>query len=184
MKESLMEKSVTFRDLIKERGLPVPKNLTDIDTFLVSKQCILQKDATGDKQLIGFANAYSEAKDFALNKENLDSLTAEKIEDLVLDWGEMIEEQNKTGYRTTPVYFADFSHAVDASLVPGSLQTIYKLFLEGFMDPVEFYTQFEKIHPFKDGNGRVGDLLWKLAVTKTTGKWPDDVPPDVFAKKE
>ena len=52
------------------------------------------------------------------------------------------------------------------------------------LTPEEVYVEFEKIHPFEDGNGRVGDLLWKIAMARTTGKWPEELPPDVFGEQK
>jgi hypothetical protein len=31
---------------------------------------------------------------------------------------------------------------------------------EGFLDATEAYREFEEIHPFRDGNGRVGNILY------------------------
>jgi len=124
--------------------------------------------------------AYKEAKDFSDNIEEFNALDREQIEDLILRWAAVIDPRNKKGYRKVPVTFANGAHGVQPRQVPRAMQSFSRFYANKVMEPVEAFTGFETIHLFEDGNGRLGDLLWKLAMTQQTGKWPEELPPDVF----
>ncbi len=53
-------------------------------------------------------------------------------------------------------------------------------FLDDRLSPPDLYREFERIHPFVDGNGRVGDLLWKIATHRKTDAWPEQLPSEAF----
>jgi Fic family protein len=44
--------------------------------------------------------------------------------------------------------------------------------------PDELFYEFEATHPFNDGNGRVGHLMWALAIVRGGGTWPIILPPE------
>lgn len=172
-----------------ESGPDYPDNLTERDIQLVIEQCKIQS-ATSIEQIEGFALAYSRAKQIALDKERLEQLGTSEIENFILEWGALIEKRNQKGFRQTPVTFQDGSRALDHSKIPQAIKGFcegFKAFLE---DPTEdqrlntvlLYTEFERIHPLEDGNGRVGDLLWKVLETRKTGNWPEQLPPNVFGE--
>lgn len=165
----------------KERNVEIhyPDGLTQTDIGLIKKQCELQH-ATSKEQLEGFARAYKKAKDLASNPEQLSSLSAEQLENLILELAELTETRNQKGYRRVPVTFASGGSALNPDVIPRAIESFCAAYAEKLMDPVKAYTEFERIHPFEDGNGRVGDLLWKLAIARETGTWPEELPPDVF----
>lgn len=154
-----------------------PEELTDRDVKLIRKQCELQ-NAISREQILGFARAYREAKVLVADRAQLKGLTPERVTDLILEWAVMIESRNTNGIRTTTVRLPRGT-IIDPP-TPEQMVRFVEFYARGDFTPLEAYVEFEKIHPFEDGNGRLGDLLWKMAVTRETGNWPEELPPDVF----
>ncbi len=157
-----------------------PEGLTEKDIALINEQCEFQS-ALALEQIEGFARAYKIAKEEIADVDRFRSYDAKKIEELILHLAEVIEKRNEKGYRQTPAVFRDGSSGIDWQSIPRSVQVFCEAFAEKRMEPLEAYKRFEEIHPFEDGNGRVGDLLWKMAMTEKTGKWPEELPPDIFS---
>lgn len=166
-------------EILRNTKAEFPDSLNQRDKELVVEQCIHQS-ATSTEQIMGFARCYAEAKELALDNGRLAVLNAEQLGDLILRWAEIIEERNRKGFRTTPVRFANMSTALSADAIPQAMRNFCEAYAEARFTPVEAYTEFQKIHPLEDGNGRLGDLLWKIATTREVGAWPEELPPKVF----
>jgi hypothetical protein len=91
-------------------------------------------------------------------------------------------KHNSNGYRKVPVRFTATEFAVAPALVPQAMSGFCWAYARGVLEADEAFEELEKIHPFYDGNGRVGDLFWKMAVTRESGKWPEELPPDIFGE--
>jgi len=168
---------------LENQGIELPEDLNEIDKQLIVKQCELQK-ATKKEDIEGFAQAYKQAKDLALDEKKLESMSDEDILDLIFELAEKTDKVNEKGVRTVPVRFANMNQALPPDQIERALTVFSKFYAAGEFEPIEAYTEFEKIHPFVDGNGRVGDLLWKIAITRELGEWPEELPPDVFGSND
>jgi hypothetical protein len=100
--------------------------------------------------------------------------------------GRIIEpKKNANGYRKTPVIIG--GEVLDnADVIPHQMSTLLQWISETKFDrdtdlvARDLYFSFEKIHPFIDGNGRVGAILYNYI----RGTIDDPVaPPDVFNKE-
>ncbi len=189
-REEEKEEEVLFPEDLAYLYKFISKGLTQKDIALVLAQCKIQRAET-KKEIEGFASTYLEAKELTGDLEKLKNLKSQEIEGYILRWGELIDRENKKGFRIVPATFGDGSKALDHRKIPHAIEMFCEGFSSYLADSIDderlsadiLYKEFEKIHPFEDGNGRVGHLLWALAVTSRDGEWPDKLPPNIFDEK-
>jgi len=83
------------------------------------------------------------------------------------------------GLRTVPVVFANGNSGMRPEQIMRSLKVLLEEMqtADTQLTPVEFYKYFQEIHPFVDGNGRVGAILFNYF--NQTMDNPVH-PPDIF----
>ena len=82
----------------------------------------------------------------------------------ILDLGLLVDpRKNKNGLRQINITFHNqVQPAIHHELIQDQLTKIIIAYHDDQLTIDEFYRQFEIIHPFIDGNGRVGVILWNF----------------------
>lgn len=135
-------------------------NLTLSQIEFCAEECKRQK--SGETSVFWMCEA------FAWVKENCTQLTTrmevidvDKRLQVVHRLAKLIEpEKNRNGFRGTEVHFRNMSFGLKAELIPQAMKNLLEAWNE--LDADQFYLEFQKIHPYIDGNGRTGALLYIL----------------------
>jgi Fic family protein len=143
--------------------------LTLEETALVLKEGVTigGKPLRHHLEAIGHRDAYYYVEDFVQNKTPVSERTIKEIHSLVL----MDRQTDKGVYRSVPVRVGGFfpCQPYEVPVQMERLMLDYGVEMQN-LHVIEraavFHLRFETIHPFIDGNGRVGRLLLNLELLK------------------
>lgn len=148
--------------------MPISMNWLD-DVKYCARECERQESGEMSVYNMCFALHYTRGVFYATKRR----LFTPVNEATILQIGKLVEPTRVTGYRSIPVIVHGVR--IQHEYIPRQMENL--LSFQKDMTPVEFYKEFEEIHPFIDGNGRVGSILynWMLGSLEMPV-----APPDVF----
>lgn len=84
---------------------------------------------------------------------------------IILNLSKLVDPGTNDGanYRYVPVTFAN-ENRIGYENIPNQMKSLCGFLRDGTIksDAQMVYEEFERVHPFKDGNGRIGKILFNL----------------------
>lgn len=141
-------------------------SLTEKETSDIYQSIKLNKPISNNNDIIETINH------FHLFNYMLDNVDKKLTEKMIKDFHKILKSNtsdsekdwfNVGDYKTKANYIGSDVKTTSPKLVPAQMQKLLEWYNEKknptFNDIVEFHVRFEKIHPFQDGNGRIGRLI-------------------------
>lgn len=132
-----------------------------------ARECKLQM--SGELSVAWMVDAWLYAIERSLSNDDGWTYTLPTVDD-VINLGRLCEpDENRNGFRTCWVQVR--ASTIDWQNIHSQIDS---LILHGLttLTPAEFFKEYEEIHPFRDGNGRSGQILFNwLNTTLNSPEW-------------
>jgi Fic family protein len=102
---------------------------------------------------------------FIKNHKKIDSSLIKELHISQMTWDYNLKEKDKGNFRTCPVFIGG-KEAPKHTEISELIDEYCRLFNENKAHPLNLHYFFEYIHPFIDGNGRVGRLLYAMDILR------------------
>lgn len=116
--------------------------------------------------------SYVDAKaawDFIIKFDKLNIQIIQETHKILMK-NQPIEYREKGAWRTVPVYIAGKKKDQPPLVIDSEIRSLLTRVNEGMEDAVKLHVEFENIHPFIDGNGRMGRIIMNWQLVKHQGR--------------
>lgn len=107
-----------------------------------------------------------EAFDFAVQEYGLLTMAHRHLitPEIILEIASLVEPEKASKYREIPITINSTKSGAEPIYIARLIESLCEAWNDKRISPEEFYLEFETIHPFLDGNGRVGAILYNIGV--------------------